>query len=177
MNRPDLEPPPGPAHEAAPSTPPAALADNAAAALESGRGAAATRIGQAYARGEATADALVLTEPLSFWGGIDVDSGRIIDHHHPDLGKTVTGRILVMSSGRGSSSSSAVLAETLRRGTGPAGIVIALPDPILTVGALVAQSLYDVFCPIIVCPIDGLQTGDRLHLSAADTGPAEVTRR
>jgi predicted aconitase with swiveling domain len=136
---------------------------------------ALTIAGRAYARGDATAPALVLDEALSFWGGVDVETGRIIDHSHGDLGKTITGLILVMPSGRGSSSSSAVLAETLRRGTGPAGIVLAQPDPILTVGALVAQSLYSVYCPIIVCPIDGLTTGDRLQLRADDTGPAEVT--
>jgi PAS domain S-box-containing protein len=45
--------------------------------------------------------------------------GRIIDRSHPDLGARVTGTILVMPGGRGSSSSSSVLAEAIRRGTGP----------------------------------------------------------
>lgn len=132
-----------------------------------------TRAAQCYADGEAEGPALVLSAPLSFWGGIDVESGRIIDRSHPDLGRCVTGTILVMPGGRGSSSSSSVLAESLRRGTGPAGIVLSVPDPILTVGALVARALYGIRCPIVVCAIDGIDTGRRLHI-AADATRVEV---
>jgi predicted aconitase with swiveling domain len=132
-------------------------------------------IAQAYAPGEADATALVLAAPLSFWGGIDAETGRIIDHSHPDRGETITGRILVMPGGRGSSSSSSVLAETIRRGTGPAAIVLSIPDPILTVGALVARALYGALCPIVVCDIGALATGMRIRLRAGETGPADVT--
>jgi predicted aconitase with swiveling domain len=116
-----------------------------------------------------------MSEPLSLWGGIDVATGRVIDRSHPDLGKSIAGVVLVMPGGRGSSSSSSVLAECLRRGNGPAAIVLETPDPILTVGAIVARSLYDLQCPIVVCSIAGLATGDRLHVQAGDTGPAQVT--
>jgi uncharacterized protein len=129
---------------------------------------------QSYAAGEAEGPALVLAETLSLWGGIDVQTGRIIGHAHPDHGQSISGTILVMPGGRGSSSSSSVLAEAIRRGTGPAGIVLAVPDPILTVGALVAQALYGLRCPIVVCDIAGLATGDRIRIRAADTGPARV---
>lgn len=119
-----------------------------------------------YAAGEADGAALVLAEPLSFWGGIDAATGRIIDRHHPNLGACITGTILVMPGGRGSSSSSSVLAEVIRRGTAPAGIVLATPDPILTMGALVAESLYDAPCPIVVCAIEGIRTGERVRIGA-----------
>jgi uncharacterized protein len=117
-----------------------------------------------YAAGEAAGAALVLAEPLSFWGGIDVATGRIIDRSHPDAGVCVTGRILVMPGGRGSSSSSSVLAEAIRIGTAPAGIVLGTADPILTVGALVADSLYGLRCPIVVCAIAGIATGVQLRI-------------
>jgi predicted aconitase with swiveling domain len=120
----------------------------------------------AYAAGEAEGDALVLAEPLSFWGGIDVETGRVIDHSHPDLGKVISGSVLVMPSGRGSSSSASVFAESIRRGTGPAAVILATPDPILTVGALVAWALYGRRCPVLVCPIEGITTGQRLRVSA-----------
>jgi predicted aconitase with swiveling domain len=132
------------------------------------------RTAKAYAPGEAEGLALVLVQELSFWGGVEVDTGNIIDHSHPDLGRNVAGRILVMPSGRGSSSSSSVLAEAIRLGTAPVGIVLARPDPILTVASLVAQSLYGVRCPVVVCVIDGFATGDRLRISAAGTGMAQV---
>ena len=124
------------------------------------------RRGRFYARGEALAPALVLSEPLSFWGGVEVETGGIVDRSHPGHGKSLAGQILVMPCGRGSSSSSSVLAETTRRGVGPAGIILARPDPILTVGSIVAHSLYNLHCPIVVCSIDGIATGDRVRISA-----------
>jgi predicted aconitase with swiveling domain len=130
-----------------------------------------------YIPGTAEAVALVLAEPLSFWGGIDAATGRVIDRFHPDLGACISGRILVMPGGRGSSSASSILAEGLRLGTAPAAIVLAEPDPILTVGALVAQELYGLSCPIVVCPIDGIATGDGLRIDALGGGPATLARR
>lgn len=100
--------------------------------------------------GAGAGDVLALAEPVSFWGGVDPESGRIIDRWHPDRGIRVTGRILVMPSGRGSSSGSSVLAEAIRLGTAPAAIVLHAPDAILTVGALVAASLYDRHCPVVL---------------------------
>jgi predicted aconitase with swiveling domain len=133
-----------------------------------------TRTGQSLSAGVAAAPALVLAEPLSFWGGIDAESGRVIDRSHPDLGARVTGTILVLPGGRGSSSSSSVLAECLRRGTGPSAILLSIPDPILTVGAIVARTLYGVSCPIVVCPIDGLRTGMDVRVEADDDGRATI---
>ena len=123
-----------------------------------------TRAAVVYAGGEAEGPALVLRQAVSFWGGVDVASGRIIDRAHPDAGAVVTGTILVMPGGRGSSSSSSVLAEAIRRGTAPAGLVLLTADPILTVGALVAASLYGRRCPIVVADTSGLRTGDRLAI-------------
>ena len=132
---------------------------------------------QAYAAGDADGPVLILAAPLSFWGGIDVETGRIIDHSHPDRGQVITGRILVMPGGRGSSSASSVFAESIRKGTGPAGIILAIPDPILTVGALVANSLYGIRCPVVVCPIAGLNTCRHVQIRAAAGGRAEVSCR
>jgi predicted aconitase with swiveling domain len=93
---------------------------------------------------------LVLEQPLSFWGGLDPRSGLIIDRRHPQYGQSVNGRVLVMPHGRGSSSSSTVLAEALRNGKGPAAIELAAFDPIIFLGALVAEELYAVTCPVTV---------------------------
>lgn len=100
--------------------------------------------------GTAVGDALVLDEPLSFWGGVDPETGQVIDRRHPQAGAVVTGRILVMPAGRGSSSSSSVLAEAIRLGTGPAAIILAEPDGIVLVGAVVAEELYGTTCPVVV---------------------------
>jgi predicted aconitase with swiveling domain len=97
---------------------------------------------------------LVLDEPISFWGGVDENTGRVIDTHHPQSGASVVGMILVLRCGRGSSSSSSVLAECLRNGVGPAAIVLAEPDPILALGALVANELYRTEMPVVVLAAD-----------------------
>ncbi len=113
--------------------------------------------------GAATGPALVLDEPLSMWGGLDPETGEIIDRRHPQAGATATGAILVLPAGRGSSSSSSVLAEAIRRGTAPVALVLSEPDDILLIGALVARELYGVVCPIVVAApatYQSLRTGD-----------------
>ncbi|PDQ18938.1 hypothetical protein CN311_22105 [Mesorhizobium sanjuanii] len=118
--------------------------------------------------GSAQGSALVLSQPLSFWGGIDAETGDIIDHSHPGLGENVAGKILVMPSGRGSSSSSSVLAEAIRRGTAPAGILMERPDPILAVGAIVAEFLYGMSVPLVVCDISGIVSGHRIAIGLGE---------
>lgn len=118
--------------------------------------------------------ALVLSQELSFWGGIDVHTGDIIDHSHPDLGANVAGKILIMPSGRGSSSSSSVLAEAIRKGTAPAGIIVARPDPILAVGAIVADFLYAIRMPLVVCDVPSAASDDRIEIAIGQAGLANV---
>jgi predicted aconitase with swiveling domain len=123
--------------------------------------------GQVLVEGSSTGQALVLQEPLSFWGGLDPSSGEIIQAGHPQRGEVVTGRILVMPSGRGSSSSATVFAETIRAGTAPAGIVLGEPDEIIAIGALVATELYGVTIPVVVASPEAyraVRDGDQVSL-------------
>jgi predicted aconitase with swiveling domain len=74
-----------------------------------------------------------------------------------------------MPFGRGSSSSSSVLAEATRLGSGPAAIVLSEPDPILPLGALVAQELYGLTVPIVVLAEEAyrtIRTGDVVTVAA-----------
>lgn len=132
--------------------------------------------GRTLTGGEVTAEVLVLDEPLSFWGGMDPHDGRIIDRNHPQHGEVVTGRVLVMAAGRGSSSSSSVLAEAIRLGTAPAALVLGEPDAIIALGALAAAELYEHPVPIVVLPAwHELTTGDVVRVVGGDPGqPATV---
>lgn len=112
-------------------------------------GAGAAWSGAALVAGRACADLIVLAQPLSFWGGYDSASGLIIDRQHPLAGQSLAGRIIVMARAKGSSSSSSVLAEAIRHGTGPAGIVLQERDLILAIGAIVAAELYDLHVPVV----------------------------
>ncbi len=100
--------------------------------------------------GRAGGTTLILDEPLSFWGGLDATTGRIIDRRHPQCGRSIAGRIVVMPRGRGSSSGSSVLAESIRAGTGPAAILLDEPDEIIVMGVAVAVSLYDRSVPVVL---------------------------
>jgi predicted aconitase with swiveling domain len=124
--------------------------------------------------GTASGAVLVLDEPLSFWGGVDPATGELIDVRHPQRGENISGRVLVMPSARGSSSSSSVLAETVRAGTAPAAIVLAEPDPILALGAIVARELYRRTIPVVVAPDPGIGTGAEVAVHAS-TNVAEIT--
>jgi predicted aconitase with swiveling domain len=139
--------------------------------------ARSTAQGRALVRGVADAEALVLDEPLSFWGGVSAASGEIIDPRHPQAGRVLTARVLVMPSGRGSSSSSSVLAECLGAGTGPAAILLREADPILVLGAMVAAELGAPACPIVVLgdAYEQIRDGDWIQVAA--DGRVTVTPR
>lgn len=119
--------------------------------------------------------ALVLDEPLSLWGGMDPVTGRLIDAHHPQWGAQLAGRVVVMSAGRGSSSSASVLAEAVRVRTAPLAIVLGEPDLILSIGSAVAEELYGRTVPIVVlAPIELAAIADGAEILI---GPDGTVRR
>jgi hypothetical protein len=130
---------------------------------------------QVLVTGSGSGPVLVLDEPLSFWGGLDPVSGSIIDRRHPQCGAVVTGTVLVMPHGRGSSSSSAVLAEAIRLGTAPAAIVMGEGDPIVMLGALVAAELYGLRCPVLVVQPPGYESVVAAVAATVDGPSLELT--
>jgi len=100
--------------------------------------------------GEASGPVFALSQPLSFWGGFDATSGRIIDRSHPQVGARLSAHVLLMTAGRGSSSGSSVLAEAIRLRTAPCAIVLLTRDAIVTVVAIVATELYRSSCPVVL---------------------------
>ena len=94
--------------------------------------------------------ALRLDAPLSLWGGLDPETGVIIDERHPQCGECMAGRVLVIPRTSGSTSGPSVLAECFRNGVGPIRIELEAPDAALLAATAVARELYGVDCPIIV---------------------------
>ena len=113
---------------------------------------------------EPTGPLLRLAAPISFWGGVDPVTGRVIEARHPNFGAELAGTILCLPGARGSSSGSSVLAEILRIGKGPRALVLAEADGVLAVGALVAQELYGSDCPVVLGPAPELPDGTPVRL-------------
>jgi predicted aconitase with swiveling domain len=105
--------------------------------------------GRTLVAGSAGGELVASTEPLSFWGGYDPETGEIIDRRHPLSGTLMRGKILMIPASRGSSTTSAVLLEAIRRGTAPAGIVLTQADTFIALAGVVADALYGEAIPMV----------------------------
>ena len=105
--------------------------------------------------GSATGEALVSDVPISLWGGLDPETGEIIDRRHPLSGEILTGRWLVVPHGRGSCSASGVFLEATHNGRAPCGVIVSQPDPILGLGAILADEVLGIHIPMLqLAPVD-----------------------
>ncbi len=116
-----------------------------------------TMRGRAILNGEACGRALVSPEPIGFLGGVDPDTGVIIESGHPLQGQSVAQRVLVFPTGKGSTVGSYTLYRMARNGVGPCAIINVRSEPIVAVGAIMAQ------IPMVDCvDITQLDTGDEV---------------
>lgn len=132
-------------------------------------------LGAILTHGAARGVVLALSEPLSFWGGYDAPQGVIIEPAHPHCGASLAGRILMMPRAKGSSSSSSVLAEAIRVGTGPAGIILRERDLIIAIGAIVASDLYGIHVPVVALADADFDTLFAEAQAAASVGGVRVS--
>jgi len=117
--------------------------------------------------GTASGEALISSEPLSFWGGYDHRDGSIIDRRHPLSGKIAAGKILGIPYTRGSSTTTAVLVESVKVNTAPAAIICNRIEAFLSLAAIVANELYGKRVPILFTEpeeFDTLKTGQRIAI-------------
>ncbi|MFO1090027.1 MAG: aconitase family protein [Hyphomicrobiales bacterium] len=104
--------------------------------------------GHCLIAGQAEGEVLYTDVPLSFWMGIDIATGEVIDRHHPLCGISVKNRVLVLPGGRGSCSGSCGLVELIMAGTAPAALVFEIDEPILALGGLVSQEVFGKTIPM-----------------------------
>jgi cis-L-3-hydroxyproline dehydratase len=105
--------------------------------------------GKALIAGQASGEVLHADTGLSFMGGVDAGTGRVIDVHHPLCGQSVAGKVLCIPSGRGSCSGSLVIFELLMNGHAPAALVFRHKETILTLGVLIAAELFQRGIPVL----------------------------
>lgn len=111
-------------------------------------------------------EVLVCQEGLSFWGGVDPDTGMIIDAHHPNHGANLAGRFVLMPTSRGSCSGSGVLLQLARNGQAPAALVFREAEDILTLGAIISARLFDR--PIAVLRLPSARYGELARATEAE---------
>jgi len=89
--------------------------------------------------GQAEGEALVSPDPIGFLGGVDPDTGVVIEAGHPLEGECVAGRVLVFPTGKGSTVGSYTIYRLARNNLAPAAIINAEADPVVAVGAIIAE--------------------------------------
>ena len=115
--------------------------------------------------GNASGKAMTSNIPLSFWGGVDVNTGNVQDIHHNLYGQNISGNILCIPYDRGSCSTSGIMLEMIRREVAPAAIICLDAEPVLSLGSVLGQKLYNRGVAIHTVSEDvfnAIQHGDRI---------------
>ena len=123
--------------------------------------------GRSISPGSAEGEAIVSPEPIGFYGGIEIETGVVIEKGHPLEGQCVTGKVLVFPNGKGSTVGSYVIYGLARNGVGPCALVNRETETIVATGAILAG----VPCVDLI-DIGEIKTGDRLRIDA-DRGTVE----
>ena len=95
--------------------------------------------GRIIYKGTAQGEALVTTQPISFYGGVDPVTGVVIEKGHELQGQSVKDKILVFPTGKGSTVGSYTLYRMKKNGTAPAGIVNKECETVVAVGAIISE--------------------------------------
>lgn len=113
-------------------------------------------------------EALVTTMGISFFGGVDPESGVVVERGHELEGQSISGKVLVFPTGKGSTVGSYTLYRLKHAGLAPVAILNAECETITAVGCIIAE---------IPCmdqlAIEKLKTGDRIRVNS-ENGTVEV---
>ena len=129
--------------------------------------------GHGVAKGRAQGVALVSQSSISFRGGVDEQSGLIVEKGHELEGTSISGKIFVFPVGKGSTVGSFQLLELRHNGKAPKAIINLRADPIVTIGAIISNiPLVD---QLEQNPLEIIRTGDVVEVDA-DLGIVKVKR-
>ena len=117
--------------------------------------------GRVIVEGQCKTEALVSIKPLSFLGGVDPTNGKIIEKNHDLHGECIKDKALCFPHGHGSTVGSYVLYSLARRKLAPKAIINQTADPVVVVGAIIAE------VPMIdQIDIERIKTGDIVEVDA-----------
>lgn len=114
--------------------------------------------GTPHVHGTASGRLLASDLELSFWGGVDHETGYVIDRSHPLAGQCMKDKILAIPGGRGSCSGSATILELIVNGNGPRALIFERTNEILAVGVFVAEELFGKTIPMVVVGSESFRT-------------------
>ncbi|MEE9323778.1 MAG: DUF126 domain-containing protein [Candidatus Aenigmarchaeota archaeon] len=120
--------------------------------------------------GKAEGEALVSKEGVSFYGGVDPDTGIVTERGHPLEGQSVSGKILVFPVGKGSTVGSYTIYRLKKNGKAPAAIINKECETVVAVGAIISE----IPC-VDEIEIEKIKTGDKLKVNA-DEGIVECVK-
>jgi predicted aconitase with swiveling domain len=115
--------------------------------------------GRIISKGTAQEEALVTSQPISFYGGVDPNTGEVLEKGHELQGKSVKGKILVFPTGKGSTVGSYTLYRLKKNGAAPAGIINKECETVVAVGAIISE----IPC-VDKIDISKIKTGDLIRI-------------
>ena len=124
--------------------------------------------GRKISPGSAEGEALVTSMGISFYGGVDPETGQVVEKGHALEGQSVAGKVLVFPTGKGSTVGSYTLYRLKKAGVAPAAIINAEAETITAVGCIIS----DIPC-VDHIPIEQLVTGMRVRVDA-ESGSVEI---
>jgi len=117
--------------------------------------------GRKISPGTTSGEALVSSQGLSFYGGVDPETGMVVEKGHELEGQSVTGKVLVFPSGKGSTVGSYVLYQLAKTGKGPVAIINKETETIVAVGCIISE-----IPAVDKIPIAQIHTGQKLRIDA-----------
>lgn len=95
--------------------------------------------GHAVSKGVASGEILISETPISFLGGIDPETGTIIEKDHPKEGVTIADRVFLFPHGKGSTVGSYVIYRLKKNNTAPCAMINLVSETIVAVGAIISD--------------------------------------
>jgi len=124
--------------------------------------------GRKIYKGTVKAEALVTKDGISFYGGVDPDTGKVVEVGHELEGQSVSGKVLVFPTGKGSTVGSYTMYRMMKNNTAPVAIVNEEIDTIIAVGCIISE----IPC-VDRIDISKIKTGQKLYVNGSE-GTIEV---
>ncbi|MHA1507669.1 MAG: DUF126 domain-containing protein [Promethearchaeota archaeon] len=119
--------------------------------------------GRKVYKGIAEAEAIVTKDGISFYGGVDPDTGKVVEVGHELEGQSISGKVLVFPTGKGSTVGSYTMYRMKKNNTAPVAIINKEIDTIIAVGCIISE----IPC-VDKIDIDHIKTGQQLIVNGTD---------